>query len=301
MSIQKVAVAGAGSLGSVIVQQLIDDGFDVTVLTRSGLQTAIPSAAKTTEVDYDSIDSLKAALSGQDAVISTVGSAAVAQQQKMLDAVIASSVKRFIPSEFGCDSTNAKARALPVYAQKVAVADQIEQKTKGTETTYTFVYNNAFLDWGIEKGFLINAKEKRTAIFDGGDAPFTVTPLDFIAKGVSAILKKPDETANQHIRLHGAAITQNQLLKMVQSAGGKDGWEVTQKSSAETEKQAYETLKNDPGNVMGWVMGFLMRAVVGEGYGGDFSKNNHNDLLGLKTLNEQEVESVVKSSVATVA
>lgn len=67
--------------------------------------------------------------------------------------------------------------------------------------------------------------------------------------------------------------------------------------SEQTEKESYERLKNDPGNVMGWVIGFLATAIYGEQCGGDFSGNIDNELLGLKELDEKEIEDVVRSCV----
>ena len=60
--------------------------------------------------NYDSAKSLKAAFQGQDAVISLVGGTALGDQNKLIDAAIAAGVKRFLPSEYGSDTTNNCAR-----------------------------------------------------------------------------------------------------------------------------------------------------------------------------------------------
>jgi hypothetical protein len=41
---------------------------------------------------------------GIDAVVSLVGAAALTQQKGAIDAAVEAGVKRFIPSEFGCDT-----------------------------------------------------------------------------------------------------------------------------------------------------------------------------------------------------
>jgi hypothetical protein len=43
-------------------------------------------------------------IEGIDAVVSVVGSLALATQISFIDAAIEDGVKRFIPSEFGCDT-----------------------------------------------------------------------------------------------------------------------------------------------------------------------------------------------------
>jgi len=147
MSISKVALAGAGgNIGAPILKELIDAGFEVTVLTRPDSASTFPSAARVVKVDYDSESSLKDALSGQDALISTITTASVSQQHKLVDVAISAGVKRIIPSEFGSDTLNPDNRKLPVFGQKIAVQQQLEEKTKGTQTSYTYFINNVFLD-----------------------------------------------------------------------------------------------------------------------------------------------------------
>ena len=140
-TIKTVAVAGAGSLGKVVVEELVASGFSVTALTRSDSKD-VPSGVEIQQVDYSDLESLKKALEGQDAVVSTITTAGAEAQSKLIDAAIAAGTKRFIPSEFGCDLSNPKARALPAYKNKVQVEEDLEKKTQGTGTTYTFIFNN---------------------------------------------------------------------------------------------------------------------------------------------------------------
>lgn len=255
-SINKVAVAGAaGSLGSVLVKELIESGYSVTVFTRRDSNNAFPSEVKVQKVDYEDVASLTEALKGQDAVVSTITTAGADSQKKLIDAAVAAKVKRFIPSEFGCDLTNAEARQLPVYCSKVQIEDALEEKTKGTDTSYTLIFNNAFLDWGIDKAFLIDLKNKKMDLFDDGDTPFTATPLPMVAKAVAAVLKNPEETKNASIRAHGARFTQNQFLEMAKRVVGADGWSVPQQTTADTERQCYKNLQKDPSAFMGWGIG----------------------------------------------
>ncbi|KAK3056357.1 hypothetical protein LTR09_002864 [Extremus antarcticus] len=297
-SIRKVALAGAaGSVGEALIPELVASGFEVTALIRPGSTSTLPSSVKTVTVDFSDVSALTDALTGFDALISTVGSPGIQSQTYMVDAAVAAKVKRFIPSEFGSDMSNARARSLPVYKLKVEVEEYIENALKGSETSYTPVYNSAFLDWGIQRKLLIDIEGKKMEMFDGGEKPYTAAPLSFVAKGVVGILQHPEETANRAVRLHGTSITQKKLLEIAQRVVGKDGWEVVERSSEETEKQSYERLKKDPGNVMGWAIGFLTRSIYGEEFGSDFSGKNDNELLGLKELNEKEVEEVVKGCV----
>ena len=299
-SIKNVAVAGAtGSLGSVLVKQLVQDGFSVTALTRGG-SDALPAEVKARQVDYNDPTSLKNALAGQDAVVSTITTMGIDSQRNLIEAAVASKIQRFIPSEFGCDLSNAKARQLPVYGSKVQIQEALEAKTKGTETSYTYVYNNAFLDWGIDKGFLIDIKNKKLEVYNDGDANVTFTPLPIVAKAVSAVLQHPEDTKNTHVKVHGAKLTQNKFLELAQKVVGENGWEITKISTEEVQRKSYEELKSGQGNIMGAMIGFLKVAIYGDGYGGDFSSNNDNKLLGLKELSESEVEEVIRDRAKAV-
>lgn len=133
-TIKAVAVAGAsGSVGEPIVKALIEAGFTVTALTRADSKSTLPSSVKVANVDYNDLESLTAALKGQDALVSTLGTASVDQQFKLVDAALAAGVRRLIPSEFGCDMET-PARQLPVYAQKVKIEEHIQSQIRGRYT-----------------------------------------------------------------------------------------------------------------------------------------------------------------------
>ena len=71
-AIKAVAHVGAsGFIGTAVPQALIDNGFDVTVLTRQENDADFPSNVKVTQIDYSSRESLILALKCQDAVVST--------------------------------------------------------------------------------------------------------------------------------------------------------------------------------------------------------------------------------------
>ena len=266
-----VALAGAsGSLGTAVLKALLDADFAVTVLTRPESSHTFPSAVKVAKVDYSDADSLATALQGQDVLVSTLGYAAFKGQEMLIDAAIANGVKRVVPSEFGADPEVSAARQLPVFADKVQVEKYTKQKVQGTSTTYTLVCNNELFDWDLDNNFGVYIKGKKMEIFDGGDVIYTATPLDFVARGIVGVLQHPAETANRVVRLHGTSMTQNQLLEIIQTYVGKDGWEITHASTVDREKQGYEILKNDPSNFMGWAFPFLQCSIWGKKFWGRF-------------------------------
>lgn len=295
-TIKTVALSGAsGAFGSVLLQALLDANFTVTALTRPDSTHTFPSNVHVAKVDYSSTQDLTTALQGHDAVISTVGYAGVLGQAQLIDAAVAAGVARIIPSEYGSSPLNAAARALPVFAHKVQIEAHLKQAVQGTATSYTLVANNEFFDWDLDHNFGVNVAEKSIEVFDGGDVPFTATPLGFVAAGVLAVLRRPEATANRVVRLHGARMTQNKLLGLFQKHAGPEGWTVTAASTAEREGEAYAALQREPQNFAVWAVMMLQCAVWGAKFGNDFSAENDNELLGLKELSDAEIEEIVKA------
>ncbi|WPG97792.1 Hypothetical protein R9X50_00057300 [Acrodontium crateriforme] len=293
--IQKVALAGAtGALGPHMLKALLDLQFDVTVLVRQGSTSKLPDSIKTIVVDYNNVPSLVAALKGQDAVISTLAASAVPLQINLVDAAIEANVKRFIPSEYGCDMRNERARNLPFFAQKNVVRAYLEEKSQSTSLTYSYIYNVVFLDYGVSNGLLIDLKNKKLDLMDDGNRLSTVTPLSHVARATVAVLKHPEETKNRPVLVHGAQLSQRKLLELSQRVVGSEGWQITEVSSEKGEEEAWRNFKAAPQDVMGWILGFLRRAVYGEGYGGDLSQDNDNELLGLKVLTDDEILEIIK-------
>jgi uncharacterized protein YbjT (DUF2867 family) len=141
----------------------------LTVLSRSSSTAIFPALVKVIRVDYASVESLTAALHGQDAVISVAGNEGLPGQSVLVDASIAAGVKRFLPSEFGLDTGNSKTAALPVFGYKVATRKHIEEKVAaGGSITYTYVINGPFLDWGLERRFLLDWDEENPRIMTVG-------------------------------------------------------------------------------------------------------------------------------------
>lgn len=103
--------------------------FNVTVLSREGSSSTFPNDVKVVRANFDSLDSLKSAFEGQDAVVSLVASHALHTQTLLIDAAIAAGVKRYIPSEFGSNTPDPRTlEAVPLFKGKVDVQDYLKSK-----------------------------------------------------------------------------------------------------------------------------------------------------------------------------
>ena len=282
-----------------MLSALVKSGkFKVTIVKRPSSPASFPDSITVRTADLSSVDSVTAAFEGQDAVVSTIGTAGLSGQGVLVEAAVAANVKRFLPSDFGSDIANPKTGVLPVFKFKTATHKALrEAATAKPDFTYTLVCNGAFLDWGLQKNLLLNWKESKPKLFDGGKNVFSATTLDSVGQAIVGVLSHPEETKNRFVYVKDIDISQNQLLEIARKVDpGKTWEEPLYVDTAELEKSAYENLAK--GEVTPSVMmAFLSRAMFGPPeYGGRFTKSD-NELLGVKVKTEADVEALLKELI----
>jgi len=294
----KVALAGAtGNMGPAILQAMLDAGFEVTILTRQGSTSTdslpVNSSQRIVKVDYSDVNVLKSALQGIEVVVSTLASAALDTQKPLIDAALAAGVKRIIPSDFGSDLDNPLDRKLPVFQGKVKTQEYLEELAKSNPNfTYTHMYNGLFFDWGIQIGLIVNAKEHKATIYDGGDVPISMTTLSTIGHAVVGVINNLDATKNRAVRYHNGVFSQNKLIDMFKKIDGKD-WTTEQASTAEIEKGAYEALEKGE-NIEMAMLDFIRRAAFSKEHEPAFTGKLDNEILGVKEMTHEEVVEMLK-------
>ncbi len=127
---------------------LLKAGFNVTVLTRKSSSAKFPSEVKVQTIDDDyPSDQLVAIFKGQDAVLNLLPPISVEQHNSIADAAADAGVKRFIPSEFGSDTSNPKiVELIPMFGTKTAITNYLKTK-ESSGLSWTAVINGAFFDW----------------------------------------------------------------------------------------------------------------------------------------------------------
>ncbi|KFY35868.1 hypothetical protein V494_05520 [Pseudogymnoascus sp. VKM F-4513 (FW-928)] len=293
-TIKNVIVIGAsGNIGGAIFKGIVaSNKFTVTVLTRPESTATYPAGIKTIQSDY-SEQSLVDAFQGQDAVVSALGAAGLAEEIKIIDAAVKAGVKRFIPSEYGSNSKNEKATALiPFFGLKAQINAHLkEQEAKGL--TWTGIAAGPMFDWGINMGLVgFNIHTKEALIFDDGNRRFSTTNLSQLGNAVVAVLSKPAATANQYLYIDSFTASQNEILAALEAETGAK-WTVTTSTTdaAVAEGQALFA----KGDFSGLLL-LLKANFLGEGYGSDFTKDAKlsNELLGLP---DQSLAITVKALV----
>jgi nucleoside-diphosphate-sugar epimerase len=245
--IKNVIVAGAsGSIGPSIIASLLSNGFSVSVLTRETSTATFSNNVTVHRTDY-SAQSLLQAFKGQDAVVSALATTAGDQQVRLIDAAIAAGVERFIPSEFGIDTSDpAIADLIPPTQGKLDTVRYL--RTKENEgLSWTSVCVGAIFDWTFQHPGLMgwNVPARKATIFDGGNTPFEATNLDQIGTAIAAILMPEnfDETKNQFVYINSFTVTQSQILKGLEKVTG-DCFAVEYVASAEVMRQSLKQMQS---------------------------------------------------------
>jgi hypothetical protein len=264
---------------------------------RNSSTSTFPVGVKVIKADFSSVASLTEALEGQDALVSTVANAALEGQNLLVDAAVAAGVSRFLPSEFGSNHDNPKVAALPVFGYKVATANYSKQKAaENPSFSYTFVCTGGILEVGLEMNVLIDTQSGKPRIFDSGDQLWSATTLSAVGQSVVSILNHPEETKNKAVYPQSIAISQNKLLDLVKKlAPGK-----TQEPQYVSTQDVFNdsNAKLAQGDYSESTMfGYILVSMFGEGYGAVHEKVD-NELLGVPSLTEADVEAILKPFVA---
>ncbi|RYN82648.1 hypothetical protein AA0120_g9470 [Alternaria tenuissima] len=289
-SFKNVMVIGAGgNLGPAILYALLHhSSFNTTVLSREGSSSTFLPGVKVLRANYDSMDSLKTAFMGQDVVVSLVAGAVLGNQNKLIDAAIAAGVKRFLPSEFGSNTTDARTRAIvPMYKSKVETVDYL--KSKESEISWTSIVTGPFFDWGLKVGFLgFDAAHKVATLYEDGTAKFSSTNLHTIGLAVVKALENAEGTKNQYVFVSGFQTSQKEILEVAEKVTGSK-WIVRNASVDHAIKKGNEKiLRGDYSGIEDLILG----ATFGPKQLGDLS------LAGLWNEKLDLVETDIETSVS---
>ena len=146
-----------GSVGTPILNALLaEPAFTVTILSRHSSSAQFPTGIPVRKVSDDfTVDELTKAFEGQDAVVVALTTTSVSKDDlavRLVDAAIAAGVKRFVPSEFGTNNLDPRARKLvPVYDAKGRTLEYLKQKAGGSDEklTWTSFACGSWLDWYV--------------------------------------------------------------------------------------------------------------------------------------------------------
>ncbi|QDS68150.1 hypothetical protein FKW77_010330 [Venturia effusa] len=288
-------LASTGNLGSKILKSLVGAGFNVTAIQRAGSTKQVQAGIKAIQVDLSNKTDLSSAFKGQDAVVSAVPNPVLKTEKIMIDAAIEAGVKRVVLSEF---SSNLEAKGkdvnLEIVKDKLEIRRYVEEAVKGTNTEWSSINNGPFLDLGVKMGFLgPNLRTKTATFHDGGDKLVCSTPTEDIGKAVALMLQKPAETKNKPVYVYSTLISERKMTDIVSKITGQEF--KIQHADVQKDADAYlEDLKNGRKPANPWArFNLCMLMMYGEGYGGNYADTAMNETLGLRVMDDKELEEKV--------
>ncbi|KAK7935001.1 hypothetical protein PG985_000496 [Apiospora marii] len=234
MAIKNVALLGAtGDLGAPMLKVLIAAGtFHITVLQRRSSKSvplSDPSVRVVTVDDDMSLESLREALEGQDAVIASFRPRDVDVHLRLADAAAAAGVKRFIPADFGsCDSSSERVQELvPLFLAKVHVRERLQELALAKpEFTWTSFVTGHLFDWGLKENFLhFNLKTRTADLLDDGKYRSSTSTLERVSEAVVKVLHDEEIGRNKMLFIQSFCVSQLDVLASLEKATG-DKWKV---------------------------------------------------------------------------
>jgi hypothetical protein len=108
------------------------------------------------------------------------------------------------------------------------------------------------------------------------------------------VLKHPEETKNRLVYVYSIRPTQKELIAAYEKELGAK-LETIEVDTEALEKESYAKIAK--GDFSGFI-DQIIRALFGEGYGGDFGLyEDSNELFGIKQLDQAGLEEVIKANV----
>ncbi|KAM0713470.1 hypothetical protein Q7P37_010432 [Cladosporium fusiforme] len=225
--LQNILIIGAGgtNIGHHLALALSSDpSFTLTILSRANSKSTHPPNATIlalpshpTHADYVQ------AFRGQDAVVSCLGYEGKKSEKALIDAAVQAGVKRFLPSEYGVDNTNSKARELsPVFDMKGEVIEYLREK-EGEGLEWTAVPTGMWLEWALDPShpFIgIDIRAHTAEIWSREPYKFSFTTLSTAADAIRLILSHPASTRNRVVPVQNFSLSQADIVAVLEHVQG---------------------------------------------------------------------------------
>lgn len=276
--------------------ELLKAGFKVRILTRSASSHPnLPDGVELREVDYDSKESLKEALRGQDALVSAVTPLAIPNQKVMIDAAIDVGVKHFIPADYSMVTTDPEIQWLPAYATVVEIQKYLQPRSEKLD--WTVVAPGATMSLIFDVPYVIDFKNRTAELLDGGDTPVSCSELDTAAKAVAGVLKQPERVKNHSVHVHDTIVTQRETLEYAKKYDpNPDSWKIMEGKAEDKLQEGLDRLSKGDVSMETIAMTLAGCTWMKDKYNMYYSEPD-NDWLGIKMKGPKHLEEVIREKV----
>lgn len=225
--IKTVGLTGVGGIGSYIANAFVaDKSLTVYIFTRdtskAALQEYASKGAKLVRVDYADAAALQQALTGVDAVVSTLGPAGESAQPAIAQAAKAAGVKLFVPSLFGNDYWHPKSAPLnPIVQGKVEFVKSLE----ALQLPWFGISTGLFSHYAFFPGFGFDVPARKALRIPGdGTGRLSSTHPDDIASFTHHVVTTqplPAPGSGTHFRIEGFNTSFHELIAEAERQDGK--------------------------------------------------------------------------------
>ncbi|KAH8812110.1 NmrA-like family protein [Xylogone sp. PMI_703] len=205
-AIKNVIVLGAsGNMGPYVLSSLKEFGFHISVVTRPSSSVSFPPDVTVHK-------------------ILLIAAIDVAIQKKVIDAAVTAGVRRFLPSEYGGDTSLPEIEKFTAFAggKKEVLAYLKSKEVNGL--AWTAIYTGPFFDWLLNTGRGLmgwELEKSKATVFDSGDRRVDWTNVTTIGRAIASVLKHLEVTRNQQVFINSFQLTQNQVVAAIERLLGK--------------------------------------------------------------------------------
>lgn len=234
--IRKVAIVGAGgNQGKFIVDELLQTGqHEITALSRIGSNSVDRSDIKVVHIDYDSEDSLVAAMNGQDALVIAISAGAPPDtSEKLIQAAARAEVPWILPNEWGMNSSNVRLGDETILgAQQRQIHELIE---KLEVSSWIAISCGAWYEHSLSRGLMgygFDFANKKATFFDDGNIKISTSTWEQTGRAAARVLSLPKDDLenfrNKHVFVQSFLLSQRDMLDSVLRVTGAkaDEWEI---------------------------------------------------------------------------
>ncbi|KAL6158164.1 hypothetical protein ACJBU6_03965 [Exserohilum turcicum] len=236
MATTNVLIVGNGPVCRAVINALLTlqppfdaCNYNLSVLTYPSRTTNLPPHVSTAHVRHVTSDFTRAALqsafAGQDIILSTVAGGDSELQIRVVDALRAVGVRRFIPDEFSHDSLNKLLQTrLPKHAERARVIHYLEKISQADPSfEWAAITTGYTLDTKLISGDMgLDLQWHSATVHGTGTEQFAASSLARVGQVVACVLTHWEGIKNQYIYAAGAVTSANEVVKAVEKATGKD-------------------------------------------------------------------------------
>ncbi|KAK3409730.1 hypothetical protein EUGRSUZ_J01826 [Eucalyptus grandis] len=223
---------GTGYIGKHMVRASVSLGHPTCIYARPAGPATRPSnlnlrrefhsiGVHIIEGELEEHEKIVAALKKVDIVISALAYPQVLDQLKIIDAIIAAgNIKRFVPSDFGCEED--KIKALPPFEEFLEKKRKIRRAIEAAGIPFTFVTANCFATYFVDVLLHPHDPSDEIVVYGNGEAKAVLNYEEDIGKYTIKVANDP-RACNRVVtyRPEPNIISQHQLISLWEEKTGR--------------------------------------------------------------------------------